>query len=95
MPLSQRALSYLAFVMFALMWLAAIAQSPGGMTTFEHEIRSVEGLLLPSPPPEQPAQPGEAGHVETYPGGIVCEVEPGPEGTEHASCQAPALMYPY
>ncbi|MGE0135805.1 MAG: hypothetical protein AB7L91_14150 [Dehalococcoidia bacterium] len=93
MPLSQRALSYVAFVMFALMWLAAIAQSPGGMTKFEYEIRSVEGLLVP--PPEQAGQPGEAGHIETYPGGIVCEVEPGPDGAEHASCQAPALMYPY
>lgn len=96
MPLSQRALSYLAFTMFALMWLGAIAQSPGGMTAFAHEIVTVEQDLVPPPPPEQPvtAVDGES-HFETFPGGILCEVGPGPEGHEHASCEAPGLMYPY
>lgn len=98
MPLSQRALSYLAFTTFALMWLAAIAQSPGGMTAFAHEIVTVEQELVPSPPPEQPVTPatgGGAGRFETFPGGILCEVDPGPNGAEHTSCEAPALMYPY
>lgn len=97
MPLSQRALSYLAFTMFALMWLAAIAQSPGGMTAFAHELVIVEQELVPSPPPDPPVQPGTGGEtrIETYPGGILCEVDPAPDGAEHTTCQAPALMYPY
>lgn len=96
MPLSQRTLTYLALTMFALMWLAAIAQSPGGMTAFAHELVTVEQELVPSPPPEQPQQPStDQGHLETYPGGILCDEEPDADGTTHTTCQAPALMYPY
>ncbi|HRC62897.1 MAG: hypothetical protein K1X87_10600 [Dehalococcoidia bacterium] len=96
MPLSQRSLSCLAFAMFALMWLAAIAQSPGGMTAFAHELVTVEQELVPPPPPEQPQQgTKEQGQLETYPGGILCDEEPDAQGTLHTECQAPALMYPY
>lgn len=95
MPLSQRALSYLAFAMFALMWLAAIAQSPGGMGALGRELAGVEQALSPSRPPRQSGGAGGESHFETFPGGILCQVDAGPAGTEHTTCRAPGLLYPY
>lgn len=95
MPLSLRSLSVLAFAMFAMMWLGAISQSPGGMSTFAHEIAAVEQELLP--PPQQPhVQTGDQPRFDVYPGGVVCEETTNAAGEpETTNCQAPLSFFPY
>jgi hypothetical protein len=97
MPVPFRSFSVLAFVMFVLMWLSAIAQSPGGMSAFAHDIVAVEQQLLPSLPdgPTTSQKTGEDGSVDTYIGGVVCLEGDHGRGEPELSCQVPMLMPPY
>ncbi len=97
MPLSLRSLSVLAFAMFAMMWLGAIAQSPGGMSAFGHEIVAVEQKILSPPPPHRRrVDDGSPSKFDLYPGGVVCEVKTDAEGkTETTNCRAPLSIFPY
>jgi len=94
--MSLRTLSYLAFTMFVVMWLLAIAQSPGGMSAFAHEIATVEQQLLPQQH-EEPVQTASGNHAtfEAYPGGILCEETTDANGAPDTSCQVPVPMFPY
>jgi hypothetical protein len=99
MQMSLRTMTVLALAMFVLMWLGAIAQSPGGMSAFAHEIASVEQEVL-QPPSEHPVQTtganGQQETFDTYPGGIICEHQTGTAGEpEDSNCQVPVPMFPY
>ncbi len=93
---SVRRLSLLAFAMFALMWLLAIAQSPGGMSALGHEIAAVEQQLLQPPPHHSHVDDGSTPNFEVYPGGVVCEATTSAEGEPEATdCRAPVAIFPY
>jgi hypothetical protein len=83
--------------MFVLMWLSAIASSPGGMSAFAHDIIAVEQELLPAPPDKPATSEGSphAPDIDAYFGGVVCMETAHGNGGPEVYCHVPAVMLPY
>lgn len=80
----------LFFAGLVLMWLASIAQEPGGLPAFADEMNvAMSDLGTLAHDAESAIAAGEGGEVVAFPDGIVCERDPETGIVRLNECVAP------
>jgi hypothetical protein len=80
----------LLFASLVLMWLASIAQEPGGLPAFASEVDlAVSDLGTIARSAESALAVEEGKHAVAYPDGVVCERDPQTGAVRMDECLAP------